>query len=65
MAVNIQRAAKANPGSFLGGKTQYSPKELAELIVKAVDFEGSLIFDSSKPDGTPRKLMDISKINYI
>ena len=40
-------------------------KELAELIVTEVGYDGQLIFDTSKPDGTPRKLMDISKIKII
>jgi GDP-L-fucose synthase len=38
-------------------------KELALLIQKAVGFEGELVFDTSKPDGTPRKLMDVSKLH--
>lgn len=37
-------------------------KELAELIQKIVKHEGKIIWDSTKPDGTPRKLMDISKM---
>jgi len=40
-------------------------KELAENIMKIVGFEGNLIFDTSKPDGTPRKLLDVSKINNL
>jgi len=40
-----------------------SIKELAELIQKITGHEGNIIWDSSKPDGTPRKLMDVSKIN--
>jgi len=40
-------------------------KELAELIVSEVGYQGKLIFDTSKPDGTPRKLMDTSKINNL
>lgn len=40
-------------------------KELAELIAKTVGFEGKLAFDTSKPDGTPRKLMDVSKLNAL
>jgi len=40
-------------------------KELAETIMKIVGFEGNLVFDSSKPDGTPRKLLDVSKINNL
>lgn len=38
-------------------------KDLALLIKKEVGFEGDLVFDSSKPDGTPRKLMDVSKLH--
>jgi GDP-L-fucose synthase len=38
-------------------------KDLALLIKKTVGFEGNLVFDSSKPDGTPRKLMDVSKLH--
>lgn len=37
-------------------------KDLALLIQKIVGFEGSLVFDSSKPNGTPRKLMDVSRL---
>ncbi|WP_422691231.1 GDP-L-fucose synthase family protein [Candidatus Phytoplasma australasiaticum] len=40
-------------------------KELAEIIQKAVGHEGKIIWDSSKPDGTPRKLMDISKMHAL
>lgn len=39
-----------------------SIKELAELIQSIVGFKGSLDFDSTKPDGTPRKLMDVSRM---
>jgi GDP-L-fucose synthase len=35
-------------------------RELAELVKQVVGFEGELVFDTSKPDGTPRKLMDVS-----
>ncbi|OUC16572.1 MAG: GDP-fucose synthetase, partial [Alkalinema sp. CACIAM 70d] len=40
-------------------------RELAELVGKAVGFEGDLLFDTTKPDGTPRKLMDVSRLNGI
>jgi GDP-L-fucose synthase len=40
-------------------------RELAELIAKVVDFQGSLTFDTSKPDGTMRKVMDVSRINEL
>ncbi|CAN5619833.1 GDP-L-fucose synthase [soil metagenome] len=40
-------------------------KELAKLVKNITGFQGALIFDSSKPDGTPRKLMDVSKLNSL
>ena len=49
----------------LGCGIDFSIKELAELIVELVEYEGRLIFDTSKPDGTPRKLMDTQKINSL
>ena len=42
-----------------------SIKELAELIKEIVGFEGVIEWDSSKPDGTPRKLLDVSRINSL
>ena len=49
----------------IGCGTDVSIKELAELIVAEVRYEGELLFDTTKPDGTPRKLMDTSKINNL
>ena len=40
-------------------------KELAETIQKVIGHQGEIIWDSSKPDGTPRKLMDVSKMTSI
>jgi GDP-L-fucose synthase len=40
-------------------------KELAELIVSAIDYRGRLIFDVSKPDGTPRKLLDVARLTGL
>ncbi|TXX88131.1 GDP-L-fucose synthase [Vibrio cholerae] len=37
-------------------------REMAETMAKVVGFEGEVVFDSSKPDGTPRKLMDVSRL---
>ncbi|WP_341313096.1 GDP-L-fucose synthase [Paraburkholderia sp. IMGN_8] len=39
-----------------------SIRELAECISRVVGFEGELVFDTSKPDGTPRKLLDVSRL---
>jgi len=40
-------------------------RELAELVQKTVGFEGDIIWDDTKPDGTPRKLMDISRLTGL
>jgi GDP-L-fucose synthase len=40
-------------------------RELAELIAKVVGFEGNLVFDTTKPDGTPRKLLDVSRFHAL
>jgi GDP-L-fucose synthase len=49
----------------IGSGTDVSIKELADLIVAEVGYEGQLVFDLTKPDGTPRKLLDISKLNNL
>ena len=46
----------------LGCGIDISIGDLARLVMKTIGYEGELIFDASKPDGTPRKLTDISKI---
>lgn len=40
-------------------------RELAEVMKRVVGFEGELVFDTSKPDGTPRKLMDVSRLKAL
>jgi GDP-L-fucose synthase len=47
----------------VGSGTDLTIKDLALLIQKEVGHEGEIIWDASKPDGTPRKLMDVSKMN--
>jgi GDP-L-fucose synthase len=49
----------------IGWGEDISIRELAELICEVLGFRGALTFDSSKPDGTPRKLLDISKIKAL
>ena len=49
----------------IGCGTDVSIKELAELIVAEVGYEGRLMYDNTKPDGTLRKLMDSKKINKL
>jgi GDP-L-fucose synthase len=49
----------------IGTGEDVSIKELALLIKDVIGYEGELEFDSSKPDGTPRKLMDVSKLHSL
>ena len=49
----------------IGTGEDISIKELAKTIKEVVGFEGELKFDATKPDGTPRKLMDVSKLHSI
>jgi GDP-L-fucose synthase len=48
-----------------GAGEDLSIRALAEMILKVVDYRGELRFDTSKPDGTPRKLMDSTKIRSL
>ena len=49
----------------IGWGDDISIKELAEMIAVEVGYTGALEFDTTKPDGTPRKLMDTTKINNL
>ena len=49
----------------IGCGEDISIKDLAMLVKKVVGYNGALHFDSSKPDGTPRKLMDVSKLHQL
>ncbi len=54
-------------GEFIniGSGKEKTIKEIVELVKKTVGFEGEVIWDKTKPDGTPRKLMDVSRINAL
>ena len=49
----------------LGTGVEVSIKDLAVKICEIVGFNGELVFDTSKPDGTPRKVLDVTKINEL
>jgi GDP-L-fucose synthase len=49
----------------IGTGEDVSIEELALTIKEVIGFEGELEFDTSKPDGTPRKLMDVSKLHGL
>lgn len=49
----------------IGTGKEITIRGLAELIKETIGYEGGLVFDSSKPDGTPRKLLDVSKLGKL
>src|SRR3984885_14462712 len=49
----------------VGAGVDVTIRELAEMIQRVTGFKGCLTFDSSKPDGTPRKLLDVSKLSGL
>ena len=49
----------------IGTGKELTIRELSELVVKVTDFRGEVLFDSSKPDGTMRKLIDVEKLHSL
>ena len=58
--VQLMDAGYHGPLLNIGTGVDVTIRELAEQVMQAVGFEGRIVFDSSKPDGTPRKLLDVS-----
>jgi len=63
----MERGDNSDIGEFanIGVGRDISIRELAELIAEVVGFKGQLTFDTSKPDGTRQKLLDVSRIHRI
>jgi GDP-L-fucose synthase len=55
----------APPLLNIGTGVDVTIRELAEIVARAVGFEGDLVFDTSKPDGTPQKLMDVGRLSEL
>lgn len=49
----------------VGTGKELTIRELSTLVAQAVDFKGEIVFDTSKPDGTPRKLIDVEKLHRL
>ncbi len=49
----------------IGTGTDLTIRELAEAVMDVIGFKGGIVFDSSKPDGTPRKLLDVSRMHQL
>lgn len=55
----------APPLINIGTGEDVTIRELAETVAKVLEFKGELIFDTTKPDGTPRKLMDVARLHKL
>jgi GDP-L-fucose synthase len=60
--VHLMRSGYDGPLVNIGTGEDVSIRELAETVMQVVGFKGRIVFDSSKPDGTPRKLLDVSRL---
>jgi GDP-L-fucose synthase len=63
----MEKYSAADIGEFvnIGSGMEITIRELAELVAEIVGFSGQLVFDASKPDGTPRKLLDVSRLHSL
>ena len=55
----------APPLINIGTGEDVTIRELAEIVARVLEFEGTLVFDTTKPDGTPRKLMDVTRLHAL
>lgn len=63
--VSVDKKEIRNTHMNIGTGKDISIKDLAFLIAKTMDYQGEIKFDSTKPDGTMRKLTDVSKIHHL
>ena len=63
--VHLMELGYDGPLVNIGTGTDVTIRELAETVMRVVGFEGEIVFDASKPDGTPRKLMDVSRLAQL
>ena len=63
----MEKSDATDIGEFvnIGVGNDVTIRELAELVARTVGFNGRLVFDSTKPDGTPQKLLDVSRLNFL
>jgi GDP-L-fucose synthase len=63
----MEKFNASDVGEFvnIGTGREITIRELAELVAEVVGFHGQLAFDASKPDGTPRKLLDVSRLQQL
>ena len=63
--VHLMHSGYDGPRVNIGSGEDVTIRELAETVMQVVGFEGRIVFDSSKPDGTPQKLLDVSRMTAL
>ena len=63
--VYLMNSYSGNETVNIGTGKELSIGELAAIVKKVVGYEGEIVYDTSKPDGTPRKLLDVSKLERL
>ncbi|MEX8519815.1 MAG: GDP-L-fucose synthase family protein [Leptothrix sp. (in: b-proteobacteria)] len=63
--VHLMQQGYADELVNIGTGEDVTIRELAETVMEVVGFEGHIVFDASKPDGTPRKLLDVSRLKSL
>ena len=61
--IHLMNTYEGNDFFNIGTGKEITIKGLAEMVKEVVGYEGTLTFDSSKPDGTPRKLLDVTRLS--
>jgi GDP-L-fucose synthase len=61
----LLHAYDGEPIVNIGWGKDLSIRELAELLMSVIDYNGQLLFDTTKPDGTPRKLLDVGRLTAL
>lgn len=61
----LLHAYDAEPILNIGWGQDVTIRELAELVLSAIGYSGRLVFDATKPDGTPRKLLDVTRVSQL
>lgn len=63
--VYLMNTYSGNETVNLGTGKELTIKELTELVAEVIGYDGEILWDTSKPDGTPRKLLDVSKLESL
>ena len=63
--VHLLQTDYDGPPVNIGTGVDFTIRELADAVFETVGFKGRVVFDNSKPDGTPRKLLDVTRLSDL